>query len=415
MRYCPLVLCLLLAISWPSHSQNLLSISDAIKIAKENNTVLKAEKLNIDIARTDLVTAGLRPNPTLNNQTLQLVRPSLFPNDSRWYNSTNRQVWWQLTKQFQWTAIRQGKIDVATQQIRLAENDYYDIERNLTFDVAAQYLAVWKLKQQVSNLQQAELNFDSLVTIQQARFKNQVVTSTELLRTQIPLEQYKLQLKAARQQYINELQQLKFLLGSADSIEVADGPLLEPISITGTEDSLAARVIKERPDVKATMSEIAVSESNIKLQRAQRIPIPELGVIWNPQNTIPYLGFFGTIQIPLFSRNQGNIAASYIYRDQATLHLKTIQLQVNTEITAAWKTYHLQKETIGTYDQILRQSQAVLRSVRYSYLRGGTTLIDLLEAQRSWYDTQKLYYEAEFQYYQSYLQLLLAAGLITQL
>lgn len=415
MRYRPLVLCLFLAISWPSYSQNSLTISEAVQIAKEHNTVLKSEKLNIDLAKTDLITAGLRPNPTLNNQSLQLIRPSFFPSDSRWYHASNRQVWWQLTKQFQWTSIRNGKLDVANQQIRVAENTYYDIERNLAFDVASQYLIVWKLKQQLLNLQQAQSNFDSLVTIQQARFKNQVVTSTELLRTQIPLEQYKLQLKGIRQDYKNNLEQLKFLLGSTDSVDVASGTLPEPVNLAGTKDSLAVKVIKERPDVKATVSEIAVSESNIKLQRAQRIPVPELGVIWNPQNTIPYLGFFGTIQIPLFSRNQGNIAASYIRRDQAELHLQTIKLQVNTEITAAWQTYHLQKETIGRYDQILQQSQEVLKSVRYSYLRGGTTLIDLLEAERSWYDTQKLYYEAQFQYYQSYLQLLLAAGLITQL
>ncbi len=267
----------------------------------------------------------------------------------------------------------------------------------------------------LSNLQQAQLNFDSLVSIQQARYKSQVITSTELLRTQIPLEQYRLQLRSTRQQYINNIQQLKFLLGSPDSVDVTAGQLTEPIAITGTEDSLVARVLKERPDVKATLNEITVSETNIKLQRSQRIPIPELGVIWNPQNTIPYLGFFGTIQIPLFSRNQGNIAASQVQRDQANLHLKTIQLQVDTEISAAWQTYHLQKEALGRYDTILQQSRDVLRSVRYSYFRGGTTLIDLLEAQRSWYDTQKLYHEAQFQYYQSYLQLLLAAGVITQL
>jgi cobalt-zinc-cadmium efflux system outer membrane protein len=415
MRHFLLAACLFAGISWSLHAQTILSLSDAVRLAKGHNTVLKAEKLNIELARADLITARLRPNPTLNNQTLQQMNPSFFPNDTRWSNAKNRQVWWQLTKQFQWPSIRQGKIDVAAQSIFLAENDYYDIERNLSFDVAAQYLEVWRLKQVLSNLQQAQLNFDSLVSIQEARYKSQVITSTELLRTRIPLEQYRLQLRSTRQDYINNIQQLKFLLGSPDSVDVVDGPLTEPIAITGTEDSLVARVLKERPDVKATLSEMAVSESNLKLQRAQRMPIPELGFIWNPQNTVPYLGFFGTIQIPIFSRNQGNIAASYVQRDQATLHLQTIQLQVNTEINAAWQTYHLQRETIGRYDQILQQSRDVLRSVRYSYFRGGTTLIDLLEAQRSWYDTQKLYHEAQFQYYQSYLKLLLAAGVITQL
>ncbi|MEJ0029154.1 MAG: hypothetical protein WDO15_01715 [Bacteroidota bacterium] len=105
-------------------AQNVLSLSDAVRLAKANNTVLQAEKLNINAARADLITAGLRPNPTLNNQTLQLAQPSMFPKDTRWANAHNRQVWWQLTKQFQWPSIRQGKIDVASQTVLLAENAY---------------------------------------------------------------------------------------------------------------------------------------------------------------------------------------------------------------------------------------------------------------------------------------------------
>ena len=395
--------------------QRALTISDAVRTARDNNTVLKTEKFNLEIARADMITAALRPNPVLNNQSLQLVKSSFYPNDTRWSSSHNRQVWWQLTRPFQWNAIRSGKINVASHAFAVAENSYLDFERSLSYDVASKFLETWRLKQVLSTLEQAQRNFDSLVLIQQARFRAQAISSTELLRTQIPLEQYKLQLKTAQQEYMNNVGELKFLLGSNDSIDVAATPLTEPIPINGTIDSLISRIMRERPDVRAALADIERSESNVDLQRAARIPIPELGMIWNPQNTIPYLGFYGTMQIPISSRNQGGIARAQAERDQTRMYLNTMRLQVTTEVTAAWNTYHLQKVSIGRYTEILTQSNEVLRSVRYSYLRGGTTLIDLLEAERSWYETQKLYYEAQALYYESYLKLLLAAGLIAQL
>ncbi len=403
---------LLASLAWGQRS---LSISDAVRIARENNTVLKTERFNIEIARSEMITAALRPNPTLNNQSLQLIQSSFFPKDTKWSSAHNRQVWWQLTRPFQWTAIRSGKMNVAGHSLAVAENSYFDVERNISFDVASKFLETWRLKQVLSTLEQAQKNFDSLVVIQQARFRAQAISSTELLRTQIPLEQYRLQLKIAHQEYINNLSQLKFLLGSPDSVDVAGAPLTEPIAIDGSMDSLISRILRDRPDVRAALADIERSESNVNLQRAMRIPIPELGMIWNPQNTIPYLGFYGTMQIPVFSRNQGGVARSYAERDQARMFMNTLRLQVQTEVTAAWNTYHLQKSSIGRYNQILTQSNEVLRSVRYSYLRGGTTLIDLLEAERSWYETQKMYYEAQALYFESYLKLLMAAGLITQL
>jgi cobalt-zinc-cadmium efflux system outer membrane protein len=67
------------------------------------------------------------------------------------------------------------------------------------------------------------------------------------------------------------------------------------------------------------------------------------------------------------------------------------------------------------YQGILQQSQQILDNVKYAYLRGGTTIIDFLDAQRNWYDTRLLYYDALQSYYQSYLQLLFVTGLINQL
>lgn len=405
------LLCAALSLS----AQRSLSLSEALQTAKAGNTILQSEKFNINITEGDLITARLRPNPVLNNQSLWLAKPSAFPNDSRWNNSINRQVWWQLTKPVQWPSQRKYRIETAQKQVAFAQYSYSETERNISFDVASKWIEAWRIKQFLTTLRQAELNFDSLVLIQKARLRNQVITTTELTRTQIPLEQYKLQITTTTQDYNNSVQELKFLLGTRDSIDVETKGSIETIAISAGEDSLLAAVLRERPDIKAIQNAIEASESNIRLQRSLRFPQPELGVIYNPQNSVPYVGLFGTIELPLFSRNQGEISKSAYLKRQAQQNLETVTLQINTEITAAYRSYKVQKETLDRYSRILQQSREVLHSVRYAYFKGGTTLIDLLEAQRAWYDTQHLYYDAEATYYQSYIRLLFVTGLITQL
>ena len=60
-------------------------------------------------------------------------------------------------------------------------------------------------------------------------------------------------------------------------------------------------------------------------------------------------------------------------------------------------------------------AEKVLGNVRYNYLRGGTNIIDLLEAQRSWLDSQQQYNNMMSDYRKSYVQLLYSLGLINQI
>jgi cobalt-zinc-cadmium efflux system outer membrane protein len=180
-------------------------------------------------------------------------------------------------------------------------------------------------------------------------------------------------------------------------------------------DTLLAYALQHRADLQSAHTAVEVSTSNIKLQRSMAWPQPELGVIWNPQNTIRYAGFFGTIELPLFSRNQGEIQRSTILRQQAEQSITAIEAQITTEITTAYNSFVTQQHNVQRFADILMQSQTILDNVRYAYLRGGTTIIDFLEAQQSWLDTQQQYFDAQQQYQQSYIELLFVSGQINAL
>lgn len=397
-------------------AQSAFSMKQTVQLAKAGNPVLKSAHYNIGIAEADVITSKLRPNPTLNNQTLQLVNSSYYPSGTEFYHPVNRQVWWQLTRQFRLPEQRRSGINLSTQSVLLEQKNYADLERNLAFEVSNQWLNSWMLGLKLVLYDEAQQNIDSLVKINELRLKSKVITSTDLIRTKLVSEQYRLQTRNARQNYINSLKDLRFLMGRTDSVAVDLTDSSDVFDLSSVSlDSLISYGHTRRTDLLTAMQSVTVSESQIRFQKSQAYPVPELGMIWNPQNTIPYVGFFGTLQIPLFSRNQGLIARSKVQQQQSLQEVQRVTQQIDTEIQTAYLQYQTQRENLTRFKVILTESETVLNSVRYSYLKGGTTIVDFLEAQRSWFDTRQLYLDAVLSYRKSYIDILFASGLIYQL
>ncbi len=402
------------SICYSGISQTSYSLQKALQIARVNNPILKTQYFNVGISEADIVTAKLRPNPTLNNQSLQLMKPGYYAPNTQWSDGKNRQVWWQLTKQFQLPAQRRSKIEFAEKNVALNQKEYNETERVLYQEVASKWVDVWTSKKQLDLLQLAKNNTDSLVIINKLRFKNQVITQTDLSRTELLANQYALQIKSASQNYKNEVLNLKYLLGVQEDIAI-DSTDNFNVAFPAAVDSLLQVALSNRSDIQTLKSTIDVANSNIKLQKSLAWPNPELGAIYNPQNTVPYVGFYGTLQIPLFSRNQGEIKKSNLIKQQSEQSLVSTQLQIQTEITTSYNAYQTAKMNVENFKPLIDQSTTILNNVKYAYIRGGTSIIDYLEAQRSWLDTQQQYYETLQSYRQSYIQLLYTSGLINQM
>src|SRR5882762_2425283 len=219
-------------------SQTKYSIQSTLAAVRANNPFLKTEGYNVNIAQSNVTTSRLRPNPVLNNQSLQLVNSKNYAAGTEWNNRLNRQVWWQVTKPFQLPALRKSKIELANQNLQLFQQGFGESVRNFSFDAANQWLNAWIIESRLDLLQQAYTNLDSLVRINKVRLRNQVITGTDLMRTQLLLEQYNLQLINARKDFKNEIQRLKFFIGSTDSIDVDIQSPIEVITLPDNLDSL---------------------------------------------------------------------------------------------------------------------------------------------------------------------------------
>ncbi|MHA8075805.1 TolC family protein [Aquirufa sp. TARAVU-A1A] len=403
--------CLLSQLCW---AQQEFSLQKALATAKQSNLLLKSERRNIDQAQADVITAQLKLNPTLNNQSLQLMSATHMPANSFWYQNANRQVWWQFTKQFQVGGQRENKIEFAKKNVNIAEKNLIEYERNLYFDVANKWLEIWTLRKQGKIVMEAKSNIDSLVLINKLRLKNQVITETDLLRAELLANSYLIQQQSIQKEEASKCIELKNLLGSDHPVQV---DLKDDFIHFSTEnlDSLIQFAFVNRGDYLTVQSTIDAAASNVKLQKSLAIPKPELGFIWNPQNSIPYFGLYATMPLPFFNKNQGDIQKSIIQKEQYAAEAAGLAEQIKTEIIVSVQRLKSQQQNLTHISEMLNKSKQILSNVKYAYLKGGTTIIDFLEAERSWLDNQHQYNDILLAYKQNYIQLLFTTGKINQL
>lgn len=86
--------------------------------------------------------------------------------------------------------------------------------------------------------------------------------------------------------------------------------------------------------------------------------------------------------------------------------------QANAEILNAYRNYATSLTNVRNYEMNKASADTILESVRYAYIHGGTNIIDLLEAQRSWLGTQQGYYNSQVDLRRSIILLLYTTGLI---
>lgn len=396
-----------------AEAQTSYTLEQALRTARENNRQLRVEKYNLNIAETDVIDAKLRPNLNLSNESIQMTRQRDFEKEP-WSSPYNREMMWQLSKTFQIAGQRKHKIEFAERNVDFAQRSFVEVESELLAEVAEKWIEVWTAIKQLEVIQTAKQYTDTLITINERRLHNNAITETEMMRTRLISNQFEIQHKTFIREFENRQKELQYLLGvTADvAIDTAD-QFLYPIP--AHPDTLLRLALENRSDLKASQSLLAMSEANIKLQNSLAYPQPELGLVWNPQNAVPHVGFLVGIELPIFNRNQAERKKSLLMRDQAQENVSATQIQLENEIQIAFANYSLQAENAESYTTILQQSQEILDNVRYAYERGGTTIIDFLEAQRSWLETREEYYEILNDFRQSYIQLLFTSGLINLL
>lgn len=407
MRYTFLVLLLLLTCSVAqAQTQTTLSLQDALSMALKNNPFYKTQKYNVELAKTAVTTAGLHPNPSAGISSLVVPSSRYYAPGTGFLAPDNRQMTYQLSKPFQVGGQLRYKVQFAKSDLALATSSLDEYGWTLLNDVALKWLDVWYADEKLKLIELAKLNSDTLLGVNQIRLKNQVITTTEYTRTQINAEQYRLMQLSASQELKSEQNNLALMLGLKDKILTDNKEQWFPAVLPQDFDTLLQTALENRKEIQMGKQMTEKAKADVALQKAIAKPVPEIGMNYSPQNRVPYMGLFVAVPLPVFDRNQGEITRAKIAIEQAEATTDAFKLQVTKEVRNAFDEYTTNRNSWERYKELNKKSENVLQTVKISYLKGGTTILDYLEAERTWFEMQNQYYEAMFNFRKSYLQLL---------
>ncbi len=391
--------------SFLAQAQITLSMQDALARAIKYNPHYQAEKYNVEIAKTAITTAGLHLNPALSLSSIVIPSSKFYASGTGFFSPENKQMNYQVSKVFQVGGQLKYKVQAAESDLKIVSSNLSQYEWNLRSEVASKWLDVWYADEKLKLIGQAKLNSDTLLKVNKIRLKNQVITTTEFSRTQINEEQYRLMYLSALQTVRSETNNLALLLDVRDTILIDKKEDWFPVMITQNYDSLLHFALENRKEILVSKNLLDKAKIDISLQKAISKPQPELGLNYSPQNRVPYVGMSLSIPLPFSDRNQGEIARAKIAADQADLLINAFILQVKKEVRNSYDEYLTNKNSWERYKELNIASESVLQTVKMSYLKGGTTILDYLEAERTWFEMQNQYYEAMYNYRKSYLQL----------
>jgi cobalt-zinc-cadmium efflux system outer membrane protein len=388
----------------------LLSLDDAIRLALQHNHNLLAARSTIQQNEAEEVTANLRPDPVLlgDTQFLPIFQPDQF---SSTYVDNTAQFDVGVSYLFERGKKRQHRLQAAKDATAVTRSQVADTERGLTFSVASQYINVELAESTLALAQQDLKSFQDTVDIAQTQYKDGDISEDDLLKIKLQLLQFQSDVSAAQLARAQGLSDLRQLLGyEAVPVDYDVVPKFDYQPVSGNIDDFDATGLQDRPDLRAAQQGVTAANSQYQLQKA--IGKRDItGQVSYTHIQFSEISLFGQMPLPIFDRNQGEIARAGYAITQAQEQEKLAQGQVLTDVRDAFENLRSNDQIIGLYRSgYLSQAQQSRDISEYAYRRGAASLLDFLDAERSYRSVQLGYRQALSSYLLAIEQLRQAVG-----
>src|ERR1700722_6013321 len=388
-----------------------ISLDDAIQMALQHNHNLLAARTTIQQSEAEEVTANLRPNPVILSdwQFLPIFQPSQFSTD---YLDNTAQFDLGVSYLFERGKKRQHRLRAARDLTAVSRSQVADNERSLAFSVASGFINVELAESTLALAEQDLKSFQTTVEIGEARYKAGDIGEDDLLKIKLQMLQFQTDVSAAKLARVQGLSDLRQLLGyesiTAD-YDVAGAFEYQPVK--GNLDDFQAKALQSRPDLRAAQLGVTAADSQHALEQS----IGKRDITGEINYThIGYLNdisLFGQMQMPIFDRNQGEIARAAFAITQAQEQERFANGQVLTDVRDAFENLGTNDQVVGLYRSgYLDEAQQSRDISEYAYRHGAASLLDFLDAERSYRAIQLAYRQAIASYLLAMEQLREAVG-----
>ena len=381
-------------------------------MASKHNHNLAAARTTIRQNEAQEVTANLRPNPTLFTDWEYL--PLTHPHDTSvldyLHDSTEGDIG--MSYLFERGHKRQHRLQAAKDATSVTRSTVADNERTLAFQVAQFFINVQLAESTLDLADQDLKGFQRTVEISEAQYKSGGASENDFLKIKLQLLQFQQDVQQAglaRAQALSDLrQQLGYESVPAD-YDIQGSFSYQPLAMNFEE--LRAMALQNRPDLRAAQQGVTAATSQWQLAKANGRVDVTAGTNYSHVNGISAITFNVSVPLPIFDRNQGEIARTQSSIQQAQEQLAATRGQVLTDVKDAWEALQ-SNNRIAEYFRsgYLDVSQKNREISEYAYRRGAASLLDFLDSERSYRATQLAWRQTTAAYLTALEQLRAAVG-----
>src|SRR5713101_7385818 len=363
-----------------------LTLAEALKLADTANPTVRAKEFEVQSVGANEITAALRPNPTAN------VLAEQFGGGS----AAQTQYTFNVGQPIELGGKRQRRVDSAKAATRVTGYELADLRRQLVFQVKKSFSDILIAR---DALALPEQNLSALYVLERVhRFRAEKgdISGLELLRIEVERFAFERDTADARQALGAAKIALRTAIGQervAEQFEVVGELALPEVSKSRSE--LYRMALDARPDLRAAQAAREKASADIHLARANawwdvtpQIEYQRIG----PDNTI---GFGFSLPIKLFDRNQGEIARTQAEAKRAEATREALLAQALAEVDTALAAVTAERAKVTLLrDTYLPKIKQARDTVEFAYRRGGVTLLDFLDAQRTYREKSLDYFRS---------------------
>jgi outer membrane protein, heavy metal efflux system len=404
------------AASQSSSGLQALSIDEAVRAAVDHNLNLLAARANLTLAEAQMMTARLRPNPVISASADSLDWLGTRFTEANGLGPS--QFAFRVDVPFERSGKRELRMQTASFEKQIAEAEFADAVRRLRLDVMVACIDLLEAKAKLQLARDNLNTFEQLVQVNQRRLTSGAIPPVELTRVRVAMLQYRNTERAAELALVQARVRLMPLIGRTvdQTLVDIDGDLsIVPAATPPSLATLQQLARQSRPDLRAIRHEQARSQADLKLQLAQGKVDYTLGVAFERQRGVlgsgNAIGAFFSVPLPIFNRNQGEIARAEAQQDKSNTSTAALETDVSGEVTAAYQEFETARRVLQDIEaDLLTPSREARETTAYVYQAGATSLLDVLDAQRAFNDTMETYYTAQADYRRAEIKLMTMAG-----
>lgn len=354
-----------------------LTLAQAIEEAAARSPAIMAARARVEAARARISQAGVRSNPELSVE----VENFLGTGDLAGLRATETTV--AVNQRLDLGGRRRARVTAAqaafaAEQVRLAI-----AQADLTQSVREQFARASVARERLRLVQDNEERARELARIAQILVDNGREPPLRALRARSAAAQAGAELEAARAEEQSSRATLASLFGVTEPIQALSGALIDLTpTLVNPEQSLEVRLAEaERIFAEATLAQE---------QAANRLD-PAVGLGVRHVRELGDLALVGGVSMPLpvFDRNRGNIEAARAGIRAADANLANIRAGVRVRAANAVTNVRAANTRVEALERAaIPEAAEALRLTRLAYIEGRATLVELLDAQAAYRESQ---------------------------